>query len=293
VAKDGHLSAVMRRLIFVSFFVLMPYTAVAQISGGTLIVFGISRDKAVIAGDSRGLIKGRPPIDHKCKITALGTRLLFTESGTAEDIHTVDVSKNWSSAREASRAFETFQKSNAGTDPIDQVSSIWLISMEKMYSELLRTMQQEILAHPGNKLITSVFVGLDAGGHIEARRIVIRFDRAAEESGTPKLSVDNKLWDVTNDMDFKAIGHTEISDEFVFKTSERAKIDAQHFALELRNHRGEDLDALIAIHLVDVSETYAPADFGIGGPIDVAEIFPNTGVQCIHRKPECPAEGVN
>jgi hypothetical protein len=47
-----------RRLAFILFFILVPYTASAQISSGTVIVFGVSRDKVIVAGDSRGLTAG-------------------------------------------------------------------------------------------------------------------------------------------------------------------------------------------------------------------------------------------
>jgi hypothetical protein len=281
------------RLALMSFLVLVPYSACAQISSGTVIVFGISRDKVIVAGDSRGLIAGEAPNDHMCKIVALGTRLIFTQAGVTEDIHTVAVSKNWSAAKEASRAFDTFQKSNAKADPIDQVSGDWLVSMKKIYSRLLRTNRQEILDRDGDTLIASVFVGLDIGGHIKARQIIISFDRAAEQSGTPKLIVDNQLLEITDQNTFHLTGHGEVAYEFWVQSSTRAKIDWQGWQLELGKHLGEDADVLNAVHLVDVSESYAPADWGIGGAIDVAEIFPNTGVHWIHRKPECPAQGVN
>ena len=281
-----------RRLAFILFFILVPYTASAQIRSGTVIVLGISHDKVIVAGDSRGLIKGQAPYDHVCKIIALGTRLVFTESGLAADIHTVAVSQDWNAAKDASRAFGHFQASKAKTDVVDQVSTVWLISMKRRYFRLLQTHTREVLARDGDGLITSFFVGLDAQGRIRARQIEISFDRAAEESGKPKLLVHNTLWEITNENTFTLTGHGEIGYEFATEASTRAKTEAQRWALEMMNHRGEDPDVLTAIHLVDVSETYAPKDWGIGGPIDVVEIFPNTGVHWIQRKPECTAEGV-
>jgi hypothetical protein len=278
-------------LALISFFAFVPYSACAQIRSGTVIVLGISHDKVIVAGDSRGLIAGQAPYDHYCKITALGTRLIFTESGLAADIHTVDVSQDWDAATEASRAFEMFQKSKTKTDVVDQVSTVWAVSMKKRYSRLLQTHTREILARDGDGLITSFFVGLDVDGHIRAREIVISFDRAGEESGTPKVLVDNKLWEITNENTFTLTGHGEIGYEFATEASTRAKIEAQRWALEMTKHIGEDPDLLNAMHLVDVSKTYAPTEWGIGGPTDVVEIFPNTGVRWIYRKPECPADG--
>jgi hypothetical protein len=266
------------QLALISFSTLEPYSTYAQIRSGTVIVLGISHHKVIVAGDSRGLIAGQEPYDHVCKIIALGTRLIFTESGLAADIHTIAVSQDWNAASEASRAFDLFQTSKTKTDAVDQVSSAWLISMKKRYSRLLQTHTREVLARDGDGLITSFFVGLDSGGHIKARQIIIGFDRAAEESGKPKLLVDNKLWEITDENTFTLTGHGEIGYEFATEASARAKIEAQR-SLEMMKHRSEDPDVLTAIHLVDVSETYAPADWGIGGPIDFVEMFPNTGVR--------------
>ncbi len=142
-------------------------------------------------------------------------------------------------------------------------------------------------------LISSAFIGLDQNGQIKVREIGIRFDPEAEKLGTPKILVDNQLWDITGQIAFKIGGHNEIAYEFSVQSSERARIEAEHWALEMTKHSGEDPDVLNAIHLVNVSKTYAPAEWGIGGPVDVAEMIPKVGVRWIHRKPECPAQGVN
>lgn len=281
------------QITFLVLLMIPSLPASAQTSHGTVIVFGVSRNKVVAAGDSRGLVEGEKPDDHVCKITALGTRLLFTESGTPEERHTILTSKNWSASKQAFRAFEDFQTSRTKTDAIDEVSADWLKAMSRIYSRLLNSQREKLLARDGDVLLTSVFLGLDENGQIKAREIGISFDRAAERRGVPKLVVVNQLWEITDQNVFKVTGHFEIAYEFQAQTSPRARIAAQRWQLELNKHFGADADVLTAVHLLDVSESFAPEDWGIGGPIDVAEMLPKTGVRWIHRKPECPAEGVD
>ena len=272
---------------------LVLFSANAQIFRGTVIVFGVSRDRVIVAGDSRGLKEGEEPDDHECKIAALGTQLLFTQAGTAGEVHTTMTSKNWSASKEALRSFSEFEAAKAQSDAVDKVSADWLTSMKAIYTRLLRTHRRELLARDGDVLLTSVFVGLDRTGQIEARQVGISFDRASEQLAVPKLAIDNQRWEITSQNIFKTTGHFETALEFRTQSSPRALAEAQRWQIEMNTHIGENPDVLNAEHLVDVSERYAPKAWGIGGPIDVVEMIPHKGVHWIHRKPECPEHGAN
>jgi hypothetical protein len=284
----------MIRLLPVTLFCgLVLFSANAQIFRGTVIVFGVSRDRVIVAGDSRGLKEGEEPDDHECKIAALGTQLLFTQAGTAGEVHTIATSKNWTASREALRSFSKFETAKAQDDAVDRVSADWLTSMKAIYSRLLRTHRRELLAQDGDVLLTSVFVGLDRNGQIEARQIGISFDRPSEQLAVPKLAIDNQRWEITSQNIFKTTGHSETALEFWTQSSPRALAEAQRWQIDMNTHIGENPDVLNAEHLVDVSERYAPKVWGIGGPIDVVEMIPHKGVHWIHRKPECPEHGAN
>ena len=85
----------------------------------------------------------------------------------------------------------------------------------------------------------------------------------------------------------KATGHSEIAYEFSGQSSDRARREAQKWEAEILRSPLEDRDVLNVIHLVRLTELYAPKEWGVGGEIDVAEITPTNGVHWIRRKPEC------
>lgn len=61
---------------------LFSYSAVAQISSGTIIVFHLTKDKFIIAADSRAVFKGKPE-DSDCKIAAFHHQFVFATSGAS------------------------------------------------------------------------------------------------------------------------------------------------------------------------------------------------------------------
>jgi hypothetical protein len=58
-------------------FVIGP-NVFAQIESGTVILIGYSKNKIIVAADSRMADEGKAPSDDKCKITALGNKIVFT-----------------------------------------------------------------------------------------------------------------------------------------------------------------------------------------------------------------------
>ena len=239
------------------------------------------------------MIEREEPNDHVCKITALGTRLLFTQSGIAGNTNTKGGSNNWMGSTEAFRAFTHFQNSKANMDAVDQVSADWTKTMKAIYSRMLKLDRESGVSPYGleDVLTRSVFIGLDPHGQVKVREIDISFDRGTfEKSGIVIISASNQLWDIASQMQYKAIGHIKISDEFANATSSRAMLDANYWKSEMNKPGSEEL---YAAHLVEVTEDYAPRDWGIGGAIDVVEMLPNEGVHWIRRKPDCPSDGVS
>jgi hypothetical protein len=280
------------RLGFLWLFILIPFPASAQLKHGTVVVFFVSRDKIVVAADSRGLIEHEGPNDHMCKITGLGTRLLFAQAGLAGISHAKDPSNNWSGSIEAVRSFSNFQKSKSRADVLDQVSGDWAESMKKMLSRMLEFDRQLGVHHYEEEdvLTRAVFVGLDQKEQIKVREIAISFDRGVfEKSGVLKIWASNELWNITDQTQYKAMGHIKIANEFAHASSTRGLLDAEYWKSEMSKPGDEEL---YAAHLVEVTEAYAPEELGVGGPVDVVDMFPGEGLHWVRRKPECPKDGV-
>lgn len=285
------IAKVFRVSLISGFCILFSALANAQFQHGTVVVFLVSTDRVIVAADSRASEPGGRSNDHACKIAALGTQLLFTEAGVAAGTHTILVSRNWSVRQEAIRAFSKFQVSRSRADPVDQVSANWLRSVKRLYLRELKSNREGVLSATTNDvLMTSSFVGLDRTGQVKVREIGISFDRAKlEKTGVPGLTVINHLWHITSQPAPKVVGHSEIAEEFAYQSTERGRAAQQRWQLEANAHRNQDTGLLYAVFLVDLTSSYAPPEWGVGGPVDEVEVLPKRGIQWIHRKPECSA----
>ncbi|HKV77480.1 MAG TPA: hypothetical protein VJP02_05035 [Candidatus Sulfotelmatobacter sp.] len=283
-AFQGRAVGLRLALILLALCILFPPAADAQLEHGTVVVFIVSSSKAVIAADGRYLAPHEPPNDHACKIIALGSQFLFAESGINLGSPTMRA-PDGRSQQEAIRAFARFQVSKANhSDPVDQISSDWLSSMKPVYQRALKSYRRDILQYePSGFLVSAAFVGLNPTGRIEGRAIDIYFDLARLKKGFSKLIIhNNPSWQITIQPSTKVLGHAEIIDSFSHLSAE-AREDT------LANWKIAHPDLDLAYFLVDYTESYAPADYGVGGPIDEVAIFPHSGIEWLHRKPGCPA----
>ena len=83
------------------------------------------------------------------------------------------------------------------------------------------------------------------------------------------------------------MGQSRIALEFAALTSERARIEQGRWEMHLRSVFNMDYRAEMVKQLVLMTEKYAPYDWGVGGPVDIAEIVKQSGPRWILRKPEC------
>jgi hypothetical protein len=87
---------------------LLPFSAFAQVQHGTVIVVNFTKDKVIIAADSRAINSDtrRPPDDCRCKISAFGRKIVFTTSGTAVFVKgsTSDPVEGWDNSQIANCA---------------------------------------------------------------------------------------------------------------------------------------------------------------------------------------------
>jgi hypothetical protein len=164
-----------------------------------------------------------------------------------------------------------------------------MVVAKKKYSQMEKRDVQGFLAATRTDSVTdATFIGAGADGKIKVREVSITFDRnLAVKSGYSAISATNISWDIPQQSELKATGHTEIAYEFSAQSSDRARREAHNWEFELLRHPQEDRDVLNVIHLIQVTILYAPKEWGVGGPIDAAELTPTKGVRWIHRKPEC------
>jgi hypothetical protein len=263
-----------------------------QLSHGTVVVLSVSENRAIVAADSRGLTDGDPPNDHICKIAALGEHLLFTEAGVDGEVHTVLTSFNWSVQDEAVRAFLAVQHIRPAVSPGRMTSAViaaWAKRAKRRYEDSEKRIYEDLLSLPTNLLLDAIFVG-SFGGKLEVQEVSITFDKELlkKHHFAPVMISKPQAWTITSEVNLRATGHREIADEFSGETSLRAKQEALRWNVQMFGKSSTDIETLKLQHLIDLSITYAPYEWGIGGAVDEVELTPGTNVNWIHRKTECP-----
>jgi hypothetical protein len=263
---------------------------------GTIVLVDIKQSRVVIAADSRVATIGEKPDDHRCKITALGEKMIFAAAGIAGSNHTVLKSLNWDASKDAVEAFKTIHNTVPPkiNDPVEAVAAEWEKKMKVRYTREERTALIDLLGSTTNDvLLDSVFVGLDAHGQITARELSFTFNRArAQKGGFAPVISSNQLWTIPAAMTLKAMGHSEIALEFASQASPRANIEFRRWQLEMLNRRNEDPDVLYLEHLIHLEITYATPNAGVGGDIDIASLDSGGTIQWIRRKRECPEDSL-
>jgi hypothetical protein len=274
---------------------LIPLPVNAQLRHGSIAVFGASQKRIVVAADSRGSLPDESqPDDQTCKISSLGRKLLFVETGISSVDRGSRASLIWSQSEEALRAFRyasRLRTVSPESPDIDQVTDKWI---ELMKARLLEEEKEHSLGRPASMkqvLLESVFAGLMPDGKLTLRQINMKLvGPGAEEMGLDPIVAHEQRWLLTEKNEFLPLGKDEIIREFYAQKTDRMKREAVDRKLEVHVHPPADLLVAEVAYLVGLTIKYAPKEYGVGGDIDVAEITPEKGVHWISRKPVCPED---
>jgi hypothetical protein len=104
---------------------LSSYFAHSQINSGSIVVFNVSQDKAVMAADSRGVRSdGGPPNDAKCKIITCGGSGMFAATNVAGYVRGSDRRDfAWDSYDEATKVCDSI-KGHSFSDASAEVNAM-------------------------------------------------------------------------------------------------------------------------------------------------------------------------
>jgi hypothetical protein len=260
-------------LVVLSVLISVP-TAFAdetKLVHGTLIAMEVSQGRVVIAADSRG---GKAP-DNSCKMGILSKRILFVEAGIAAQ-HSEVKELGWNMMGLARSVV-----AKASAQPkLQDIATTWARQAQQKFSQGIH-LNPDFYRSFNNTLLDSAFMALDSAGEIEVQEVSLTI--------SPKLEVlvRHIPWTLPAEFELHALGHSEIAAEFAALASERARIEQDRWKMHLRSAFNMDYQAELVKHLVLMTEKYAPHDWGVGGPVDIAEIAKHSGPRWIVRKPEC------
>ena len=263
----------------------------AQVESGTVVVIGYSKQKVVVAADSRETSAQGAYRDQACKIVALNDRLMFTVAGQARSV--LGDAVLWDATREARAALADSQglASDMAGDFLDRVARRWGVLLG---TNISANMQPDDVLKLANdqELINGMFIGLDEKHELHMSHEIIR---ARTVDSTTRFNIDPvKVVTLSDSVIFRALGEGDISDEFESGRTARSKRWKLNVS-QVGRLRGLSKEAAEVILRVELTGTYGketipnnPAIHLVGGKTDVAELKRDGTVHWIQRKPECP-----
>ena len=270
--------------------------AEAQIDFGTAIVVGVSQDRVVVAANTGPVAQdGR----GSCKVTILGGKVLYGAAGVVADTASA-IPNTWaidaSSAAKASfeaapqRMQACATASSCTSDPKslpENVAQGWADSMLGSLATASNIGTDDWKLGAG---VTAIFAGVGPTGEMEAVVDQIVCEKpgaqAAEASDKPPsycqphLDFSKKIIPPKGHTVWIPLGITDIANEYLRQTSDRAKQDVKEWP-NLQEWQ-------IAYRLVDLTLAYVPKKYNVGGPIEALELRRNGSVRWIQNPQHCP-----
>lgn len=264
-------------------FAASAIPAYAQIDSGTVIIVGYSKDKVVVAADSRVTHSEGTSDDDTCKIAVLSDNFIFAVAGIAAYRNV----NPWNAVNEAKGAFSTVK-----TSPADDVGFVQRVGL-KWGRLVADKLENSIATDPriasGRPawlpLTIGHFVGVNSSDDLQLFTVVLML------SGENRVLIETALPPMLNEVTFIPTEVVGPFNEFTAGQTVRAKQEIEYQNTDMAtdaNKRHIDVDALKAIRLVEFTES-DPKSPTVGGPVDAAELRRGGKVEWIQRKSNCPA----
>jgi hypothetical protein len=292
-----------KRIILLIACLLLAASAGSQIRSGSIVVLGRSRQRIVIAADSRVNFGEGKYKDSSCKITALSDQLIFAATGIVGDSsYLLPENLRFDATEEARKVFLQYSQRPENSFDLGKVgtmASSWGTAMAKHFraaaesspESLQKWLKRADLAHE-SPFIVGVFAGLESDGEISVYSVNVDYVQAREGavSAEPFFLTSMPFSDDFPD-DFPLItpfGIPEIVHEISDGKSDRAKQELNNRQLLQKTLSAEAYARNQVIRMVDLTIAYHPKQEFVGGKIDAIEL-PRAGkVQWIQRKGNCP-----
>lgn len=283
------------------FIVVGCQNAFSQRHTGTIVVIGYSKNKIVVAADSRVNDEGKGYIDTSCKIMALSNNFLFSASGRISDV--TGGRRGWDGDIQAKEAFSFASQQPIISAPsstfAEDVTDIWAQSVSDRISNHIR-ITELMDQKPLQFYLEGSFVGLGPRGDIQAGHATIRrangeampFWMGIQKDANPPnfIFIEDPAPILTSQIDYRVLGgpfNEMLVDEIILGVSPRAKKEQAITRQLSKGWPRKDFDALMAMRLVQLVVKYDNHPEWVGGPIDVVELDKGGTIRWIQRKDNC------
>jgi hypothetical protein len=258
-----------RILVVLGFLSVIP--AHSQIRSGTIVVFGQTGGRFVIAADSRVAFDNRPPEDNQCKIAASKTnRIVFAATGPVGYTNQggIDLAPTWNAFDDAKTVvLEEWAdpKPDTAAEAAGRLARAW----EKKILDRWNTLQllnpqafNQAIDHTHGRFTTGIFAIAYKGQ--------IAFTVSAIVSSNNVLTIQRPDADCSNGVDLCASGQTDV---FTRYTSQKPFMIYSDQMAQV-------------IKLADLTTTEDTTGT-VHGPIDALELLSDGTISWKQKKENC------
>jgi len=253
---------------------------------GTIVVFGLSKNKIVVAADSRST--GEHPGDHQCKIIALSDKFVFASNGLA-DVSMERISPPskriviMDSNDEAEIAFKSVPPGS--DDFLRKAAVLWGRHVSRTLQSAIATYgPNSVFGNRSDNPITNgYFFGPSPTGGL-----VLYMENVTRQGNSVSFDSEPQVIELAETMRYAGQGLFRDSiAELAQGKSEWAKNEALQRQSRLATAPKDDRDVLTAVSLIQSVLNAHPDNREVGGPIDSLTLDPVNGVRWHSRKKEC------
>jgi hypothetical protein len=275
--------------------------AMGQVKIGTTLIVGYSKDKVIMAADSRVThLDGRVE-DDQCKIITLGNKLLFGTVGIEGFRSKTALIHSWEAVDEARRAFA--QESVRRSGSIEMMSAYWARSIQGDLAEQVQY-NPEAAIHSietyGSVLIYGIFAGRNPDGNLTSFVVMVSCENKVDQipcsadlirKNQARLTVQKiDFPEPEPRVKFEAFGVSSTFLKFENSPEQLSAGDLKVWNSVPLRSAIKDPDAKRAVKFIDMTILRDPLKEGVGGDVDVVKLTRSDGVTWLHRKQNCPAD---
>ena len=280
-----------------------------QLRSGTIVVISYSKQKVIVAADSRANFGDGRYEDSYCKITALSDKLVFAATGIVGDSsYLLPEDLRFGAIEEARKAVVGItlrpnpqDTSSVHTDAFfDAVGERWGSAMAERFRRAAPERLQDwlkIMSLENNRtsapFVIGIFAGLGTYGQIMVMSVHVDYGRPQKDMRVPLAHYDLEWLDISELPEgmtiTEAYGMPEIVQEINGGKTDFAKREMAALAELRQKTTPDEYDRLRAIRLVDLTIAFHPKHDFVGGKIDAAELLRGGKINWRQRKENCPA----
>jgi hypothetical protein len=278
--------ATMRKVLVV-FVALVAYRSSAQVEHGTVVILNFSKDKLIVAADSRGSDSNndRPPDDSQCKLAQLNHRILFTTTGAVGHPGTLLIPA-WNNMDVAISSMRSAVAAAGGQADIETVSAYWAKALKDKWQGLYVENSAQVIraAEIGNGTITVGFFAQAKEEKIDWGIVLVTFDRMQ----VPPIQV---VW--SKDLAYcwpcgQSSARLCAGGQVAVPTQFCSALDSAKASVGRNRRRKLRLDEELLT--IGAGKMTAACDLtgSVGGPIDAIELTTKGEFRWLRRKSNCP-----